>query len=156
MSVLFLFSPTDEFKLRVPERLVVADEGEDVTLSCHLSPETSAAAMTIRWFNKTECIYLYKNGQVIEGRGYEGRVSLVTQVLKRGNLSLRLRDYKHESDEGVYICQVTSGGQKEEDTVGLWNRRKCSTATEHDYEHLYMNYDNTVSLSVQIQLYFHM
>ena len=26
----------------------------------------------------------YKNGQVIEGRGYEGRVSLVTQELERG------------------------------------------------------------------------
>ncbi|XP_046871320.1 butyrophilin subfamily 1 member A1-like [Hypomesus transpacificus] len=112
----------NEFKLRVPERFVGADEGKDVTLSCHLSPETSAVAMTIRWFNETKCICLYKNGQVIEGRGYEGRVSLVTQELKKGNLSLRLRDYKHESVKGVYICQVTSGRQKEEDTVGLWNR----------------------------------
>ena len=155
MSVLFLFSPTDEFKLRVPERAVGADRGKDVTLSCYLSPKTSAVAMTIRWFKQTECIYLYKNGQVIEGRGYEGRVSLVTQELKGGNVSLRLRDFK-ESDDGVYICQVTYGGQKEEEAVFLWDRGKCSTATEHDYEHLYMNYDNTVSLSVQIQLNFHM
>ena len=90
---------------------------------------------------------------MIEGRGYEGRVSLVTQELERGNVSLRLRGYKG-SDEGYYICQVTYGGQKEEDTVYLCDRGKCSTATEHDYEHLYMKYDNTVPLSVQ--LYFHM
>ena len=38
--------------------------------------------------------------------------------------------------------------------MGVWTKGKCSTATEHDYEHLYMNYDNTVPLSVQIQLYF--
>ena len=48
---------------------------------------------------------LYKNVQVIEGRGYEGRVSLVTQELERGNLSLRLRDYRR-SDRGGDICQV--------------------------------------------------
>ena len=42
---------------------------------------------------------------MIEGRGYEGRVSLVTQELERGNLSLRLRDYRR-SDRGGDICQV--------------------------------------------------
>ena len=110
MSVLFLFSPTDEFKLRVPERFVVADRGKDVTLSCHLSPETSAVAMTIRWFKKTECIYLYKNDQVIEARGYEGRASLVTQELERGEVSLKLREYGG-SDRGKYFCQVIHGEQ---------------------------------------------
>jgi len=42
---------------------------------------------------------------VKEGRGYEGRVSLVTQELERGNLSLRLRDYRR-LDRGGDICQV--------------------------------------------------
>ena len=42
---------------------------------------------------------------MIEGKGYEGRVSLVTQELERGNLSLRLRDYRW-SDRGGDICQV--------------------------------------------------
>jgi len=31
--------------------------------------------------------------------------------------------------------------------VGLWSREgHCSAAIEHDYEHLYMNYDNSVSM----------
>ncbi|XP_055774573.1 butyrophilin subfamily 1 member A1-like [Salvelinus fontinalis] len=103
-----------------------ADVGEEVTLPCHLSPDTSAVAMTIRWFKETECIYLYQNGQVTERSGYEGRVSLITQELERGNVSLRLRDFR-ESDTGDYICQVIHGEQKEEAGVFLWVREgKCS------------------------------
>ncbi|XP_038816770.1 SAFB-like transcription modulator [Salvelinus namaycush] len=78
--------------------------------------------MTIRWFKETECIYLYKNGQVTERSGYEGRVSLITQELERGNVSLRLRDFR-ESDTGDYICQVIHGEQKKEAGVFLWVRR---------------------------------
>ncbi|XP_055774571.1 uncharacterized protein LOC129852989 isoform X1 [Salvelinus fontinalis] len=73
----------NQFKL-TSEDYVRADVGEEVTLPCHLSPDTSAVAMTIKWFKETECIYLYKNGQVTERSGYEGRLSLVTQELERG------------------------------------------------------------------------
>ncbi|XP_071260417.1 myelin-oligodendrocyte glycoprotein-like isoform X1 [Salvelinus alpinus] len=107
----------NQFKL-TSEDYVWADFGEEVTLPCHLSPDTSAVATTIRWFKETECIYLYKNGQVTETSGYEGRVSLITQELERGNVSLRLRDFRR-SDRGVYICQVIHGEQKEEAAVGL-------------------------------------
>ena len=84
--------------------------GHDVTLPCYLSPETSAVAMEIRWFKGTDCIYLYENGQVTEGRGYEGRVSVSTHQLQRGNVSLSLRDVQR-SDYGEYRCEVTHGGQ---------------------------------------------
>uniref|UniRef100_A0A4W5JC52 Ig-like domain-containing protein n=1 Tax=Hucho hucho TaxID=62062 RepID=A0A4W5JC52_9TELE len=114
-----------QFKL-TSEDHVRADVGEEVTLPCHLSPDTSAVATTIRWFKGTECIYLYQNGQVTERSGYEGRVSLITQELERGNVSLRLRDCRG-SDRGDYICQVIHGEQKEEAAVGLWvGGGKCS------------------------------
>ncbi|KAM9544503.1 uncharacterized protein ACWYII_035845 isoform 1-T1 [Salvelinus alpinus] len=109
-----------QFKL-ISKNYVRADVGKEVTLPCHLSPDTSAVATTIRWFKRTECIYLYKNGHVTERSGYEGRVSLITQELERGNVSLRLRDFRR-SDRGVYICQVIHGEQKEEAGVGLWVR----------------------------------
>ncbi|KAI4905760.1 hypothetical protein NFI96_029330, partial [Prochilodus magdalenae] len=83
----------------------------DATLPCYLSPETSAAAMEIRWFKGTDWIYLYQNGQVTEGRGYEGRVSLFTHELQKGNVSLRLRDTQ-KSDSGRYRCVVTHGDRK--------------------------------------------
>ncbi|XP_076866966.1 uncharacterized protein LOC143518390 [Brachyhypopomus gauderio] len=100
--------------------------GYAVTLSCHLSPETSAVAMEIRWFKETDCVCLYKNGQVIEGRGYEDRVSLFTEELQRGNVSLQLRDCR-EPDIGYYLCQVTSGDTTQEltvdvDSLTLWDR----------------------------------
>ncbi|XP_036835175.1 butyrophilin subfamily 1 member A1-like isoform X1 [Oncorhynchus mykiss] len=115
----------NQFKL-TSEDYVRADVGKKVTLPCHLSSGTSAVAMTIRWFKETECIYLYKNGQVTERSDYEGRVSLITQELERGNVSLRLRDFR-ESDTGDYICQVIHGEQKEEAGAFLWVRGgKCS------------------------------
>uniref|UniRef100_A0A3P8XNI4 Ig-like domain-containing protein n=1 Tax=Esox lucius TaxID=8010 RepID=A0A3P8XNI4_ESOLU len=90
----------------------------DVTLSCHLYHETSAVTKTIRWFKETECIYLYKNGQVAERRGYEGRVSLILQEMESGNVSLRMKNFQM-SDTGVYICQVIHGEQKVETALCL-------------------------------------
>ncbi|KAI4903395.1 hypothetical protein NFI96_004728 [Prochilodus magdalenae] len=90
-----------------------------VTLSCHLSPELSAVTMEIRWFKGTDCVCLYKNRQVTEGRGYEGRANLFTQELQRGNVSLQIRHCR-VSDRGDYLCQVSNGDTTEECTVGVW------------------------------------
>ncbi|MCJ8729049.1 hypothetical protein PDJAM_G00011740 [Pangasius djambal] len=94
---------------------VYACAGDDVSLSCHLCPETSAVAMEIRWFKGTDCICLYQNRQVKEGKEYKGRVSLFTHKLKRGNVSLMLRKVQ-ESDGGVYKCAVTRHEQKMENS----------------------------------------
>src|SRR4029434_11251526 len=110
-------SPTD-FKLVTPDHVVKASVGDDVTLPCLLSPETSAVAMEIRWFKGTDCIYLYKNGHVTVREGYEGRVSVNTQELQRGDVSLTLRERREEDGE-VYTCQVISGEHKEEGRVGV-------------------------------------
>ncbi|XP_071014666.1 myelin-oligodendrocyte glycoprotein-like [Oncorhynchus clarkii lewisi] len=115
----------NQFKLTSEDHVEVK-VGEEVTLPCHLSPDTSAVATTIRWFKGTECIYLYKNGQVTERSGYEGRVSLITQELERGNVSLRLRDCRR-SDRGVYICQVIHGEQKDEAAVSLLVREELTS-----------------------------
>ncbi|XP_036419511.1 butyrophilin subfamily 3 member A2-like [Colossoma macropomum] len=107
----------NEFKLFGP----CGDEyefGSAVTLSCHLSPKISAVAMEIRWFKGADCVCLYKNRQVTEGRGYKGRVSLFTQELQRGNVSLQIRDCGG-SDRGDYLCQVTNGDTTEECTVAV-------------------------------------
>ncbi|KAI4889037.1 hypothetical protein NFI96_021779, partial [Prochilodus magdalenae] len=105
--------------------------GSAVTLSCHLSPELSAVTMEIRWFKGTDCVCLYKNRQVTEGRGYEGRVSLFIEELQRGNVSLQIRDCT-ESDRGYYLCQVTNGDTTEERTVGVWALRINRGWTEEE------------------------
>ncbi|KAK3527066.1 hypothetical protein QTP86_008649 [Hemibagrus guttatus] len=93
--------------------------GSAVTFSCSLSPEISAVNMEIRWFKGTDCVCLYKNRQVTEGRGYKGRVSLFTQELDKGNVSLQLSESR-ESDIGHYLCQVTDGERVGKLTVRLW------------------------------------
>ncbi|KAI5609357.1 butyrophilin-like protein 2, partial [Silurus asotus] len=104
-----------EFKLIGPSGLEEYNPSA-VTFSCHLSPEISAVNMEIRWFKGTDCVCVYKNRQVTEGRGYEGRVNLFTQELERGNVSLQMRDCKR-SDIGDYLFQVTDGDRTEEITV---------------------------------------
>ncbi|MCJ8748825.1 hypothetical protein PDJAM_G00169100 [Pangasius djambal] len=95
--------------------------GSAATFSCHLSPEISAVDMEIRWFKGTDCVCVYKNRQLIQGRGYKGRVSLFTQELDKGNTSLQLRESR-ESDIGHYLCQVTDGERTGTLTVRLWWR----------------------------------
>ncbi|XP_076867056.1 uncharacterized protein LOC143518463 isoform X2 [Brachyhypopomus gauderio] len=107
----------NKFKLIGPHDREL-QSGSTVTLSCHLSPETSAVAMEIRWFKGTDCVCLYKNRQVTEGRDYEGRVSLFMEELIRGNIYLQLKDLR-DSDTGHYLCQVTSGDTTQELTVGV-------------------------------------
>ncbi|KAL0966888.1 hypothetical protein UPYG_G00301430 [Umbra pygmaea] len=111
----------NQIKLITTDEPVIGVVGDDVILPRHISPETSAVTMTIRWFKETECIYLYKNGQVTEKKSKEGRLSLITQELERGNVSLRMKNIK-ESDGGVYICQVINGEQEEEAAVWLQPR----------------------------------
>ncbi|KAL2078517.1 hypothetical protein ACEWY4_026202 [Coilia grayii] len=96
--------------------------GDDVTLPCRLSIETSVAAMEVRWLKRTDCIYLYKNGRGTDGKGYMDRVSVPTRALERGDVSLRLRHVTH-SDSGLYRCQVTHGDRKVEEALWLYVKK---------------------------------
>uniref|UniRef100_A0A8C1W2C5 Ig-like domain-containing protein n=1 Tax=Cyprinus carpio TaxID=7962 RepID=A0A8C1W2C5_CYPCA len=91
--------------------------GSDVTVLCHLSHEINAADMEIRWFKGTDCVCLYMEGQMIAGVGYKGRVEL-NMEMERRDISLELKEFR-ESDDGDYLCQVTSGDRTEEKTVRL-------------------------------------
>ncbi|XP_060777101.1 interaptin-like isoform X2 [Neoarius graeffei] len=111
--------PSAMFLLICPYNRVFAYPGDDITVSSHLSPETSAVSMEVRWFRGTECIYQYKNGQVSVGKGYEGRASLFIPELKRGNVSLILKSIA-PMDTGTYSCQVLTGQHKVEKSIHLY------------------------------------
>uniref|UniRef100_A0A8C2CZ28 Si:dkey-27p18.7 n=1 Tax=Cyprinus carpio TaxID=7962 RepID=A0A8C2CZ28_CYPCA len=106
----------------------------DSTIQCHLSPETSAVDMEIRWFKETDCVCFYKNRRLIEGESYEGIMSLCTEELERGIVSLQLKDVR-ESHVGDYLCQVTSGDRTAEITI-----RKCECF-------IYCNFTSSILLS---------
>uniref|UniRef100_A0A672NJV0 Ig-like domain-containing protein n=1 Tax=Sinocyclocheilus grahami TaxID=75366 RepID=A0A672NJV0_SINGR len=105
-----------EEQYRLETQYPLAEWGSDITVPCHLSPEISAVDMEIKWLKQTDCVCLYKNRQMFEGRGYKGRLSLFTEELDGGNVSLQLRDFRR-SDVGVYLCQVTSTDRTEEITI---------------------------------------
>ncbi|XP_056312750.1 uncharacterized protein LOC130228337, partial [Danio aesculapii] len=112
------FSSTD-FELVFPQTTKEAKVslGSELTIFCYSSPEICATAMQIRWFKVTDCVCVYKNTQIIKGRGYKDRVSLDTGELERGNVSVHLRNFSI-SDVGDYHCQVSSGGRTQHINVG--------------------------------------
>ncbi|XP_031436472.1 uncharacterized protein LOC105909796 [Clupea harengus] len=123
----------EDFKLVIHDPFVKCSLCDYVTLPCHLSPETSAVAMEIRWFKGTDCIYLYKNGHVTVREDYEGRVSVNTLELQRGDASLTLI-VSREEDKGLYTCQVISGEHKEEGRVRLLARSASEYQSEVDLD----------------------
>ncbi|XP_058631140.1 butyrophilin-like protein 2 isoform X2 [Onychostoma macrolepis] len=110
----------DPFQLVIPQTAQEAQIslGSEIIVPCHSSPEVCAIVMQIKWFKETDCVCIYKNGHVIEGRSYKDRASLGTHVLERGNVSLHLNNFS-VSDVGDYCCQVTSRDTTKQITVGV-------------------------------------
>uniref|UniRef100_A0A673FVG3 Ig-like domain-containing protein n=1 Tax=Sinocyclocheilus rhinocerous TaxID=307959 RepID=A0A673FVG3_9TELE len=113
--------PAEAFGLVTPIGTVSAYPGSDVILPAHLSPETSAVPLDIRWFRGTELIYQYNNRQ--EKTNYENRASLSIQELERSNLALTLRNFQ-PADSGDYTCKVFHNGCLQTGTVHLQVRGK--------------------------------
>ncbi|KAL2080792.1 hypothetical protein ACEWY4_022645 [Coilia grayii] len=90
--------------------------------------------MEIRWFKDTDCIYLYANGHVTVGGGYEDRVSVTPQQLQRGDVSLTLRGVGEE-DRRVYTCQVISGEHTQEGRVALSKCVCVFYTAQHTHTH---------------------
>lgn len=113
-------SVSDHFQLVIPQTAQEAQIslGSEIIVPCHSSPEVCAIVMQIRWFKETDCVCIYKNGHVIEGRSYKDRASLDTHVLERGNVSLHLNNFS-VSDVGDYCCQVISRDTTKQITVGV-------------------------------------
>nr|XP_009299665.1 uncharacterized protein LOC100536577 isoform X2 [Danio rerio] len=97
---------SNDFELVIPQITEEAKVslGSELTVPCYSSPEICATAMQIRWFKETDCVCVYKNTQMTEGRGYKDRVSLDSRELERGNVSVHLRNFS-VSDVGDYHCQ---------------------------------------------------
>ncbi|XP_014011916.2 butyrophilin subfamily 2 member A1 [Salmo salar] len=131
LTFLVVFDATSsaaDLSLIVPPDPVVASAGDDIILPCHLSPQSSAVDMDIRWFKEgdfTNPLYLYKSRMGEEGKGYKGRVSLLTQELERGNISLLLKNVK-VSDRGRYKCQASRLDWIQEPAVVLQVRKQGS------------------------------
>ncbi|XP_043095199.1 butyrophilin subfamily 1 member A1-like [Puntigrus tetrazona] len=123
----------DHFQLVIPQTAQEAQisMGSEITVPCHLSPEVCASAMQIKWFKETDCVCIYKNGHVIEGRSYKDRARLDTPVLERGNVSLHLNKFS-VSDVGDYYCQVITRDTTKQITVGVRIKPASQSPTFQD------------------------
>ncbi|XP_043853203.1 myelin-oligodendrocyte glycoprotein-like [Dromiciops gliroides] len=106
----FPSSGTMTFKVNGPAQRTVTCTGQDVLLSCHLSPKMDAQDMMIKWFRSQDLVhryYIWKKVVETQGPGFEGRTELLKHDLAKGNVTLRIRKVQL-SDSGNYTCHFRS------------------------------------------------
>ncbi|KAL1248341.1 hypothetical protein QQF64_021659 [Cirrhinus molitorella] len=141
---IFLHICSQHFRLVVPTGPVRTDSGSDIILPAYLSPETNVVSMDIRWFKGTELIYQYKNGREMTNNDYKNRVSLSSQGLKRGNLTLLLRNV-NQSDSGDYTCKLFHDRCQKTGVIHLQVRDFQKHEHTHKSKHLFgdLTFQNT-------------
>ncbi|XP_072471753.1 butyrophilin-like protein 2 [Notamacropus eugenii] len=93
-----------------PAQLIQAEQGEDVTLSCKLSPKIDAQDMIVNWFrNKTLVHWEPIREKLEESQNVElqGRTEPQKCNMTEGKVTLRIQQVQ-VSDSGPYTCQFQS------------------------------------------------
>ncbi|XP_007527524.2 butyrophilin-like protein 2 [Erinaceus europaeus] len=97
--------------------------GEDIQLTCHLSPKTSAEDMEVRWVRSHyyPAIYVYVDGDHMSEKlmeEYRGRTALESDALNEGRVTLQIRSARI-SDAGQYWCLFEKDGVYQETSLDL-------------------------------------
>ncbi|KAK2899566.1 hypothetical protein Q8A73_012695 [Channa argus] len=122
LEIIFMFYTPGQSRLIGSPQPVVAKVGDDVILPCHLEPAVDVATKTLEWTRpdlKPIFVYIWYAGQDYEDMknpSYKGRTSLLTDELKRGNISLKLSNVT-PADEGKYRCYIPD--RNEESVIEL-------------------------------------
>ncbi|XP_068926892.1 butyrophilin-like protein 2 isoform X6 [Petaurus breviceps papuanus] len=98
------------FSVIAPAQLIQAKQGEDITLSCELSPKLDARNMIVKWFRNQTLVLGYPSGEKPEesqGAEFQRRLELLKQDMAEGKMTLRIRQVQ-VSDSGSYTCRVQS------------------------------------------------
>ncbi|XP_077061627.1 uncharacterized protein LOC143714402 isoform X1 [Siphateles boraxobius] len=89
--------------------------GESVVLPCHIPPNLLTEDLKVEWRrrrrrrrrNSETLVHLYEDGAEKHQQDYKDRAHLLTEHIKHGNVSLRLKNLR-AGDEGRYTCTVHS------------------------------------------------
>ncbi|XP_034756984.1 uncharacterized protein LOC117962051 [Etheostoma cragini] len=99
---------------------IVAAQGDDVILPCHVEPQLDVEEMKVDWFRpdvppdpadpQSNYRYVHRyhdkhHEEDMKNPSYAGRTEMFPDGLKHGNISLKIRDVRR-SDRGLYSCQV--------------------------------------------------
>uniref|UniRef100_A0A8C3GH02 Butyrophilin subfamily 1 member A1 n=1 Tax=Cairina moschata TaxID=8855 RepID=A0A8C3GH02_CAIMO len=123
VTLLLLRLGSAQLRVEGPGHPVTATMGQDVVLSCHLSPQRDARSLEVRWIRRTisETVHHYRNGEDLYGEqmwAYSGRTELARDGLSDGRLDLRIFGLR-PSDDGQYVCTVKNADDYGETIVDL-------------------------------------
>uniref|UniRef100_A0A2I2ZPZ7 Butyrophilin like 2 n=1 Tax=Gorilla gorilla gorilla TaxID=9595 RepID=A0A2I2ZPZ7_GORGO len=91
-----------------PSQPILVRVGEDIQLTCYLSPKANAQSMEARWVrsHRYPAVHVYMDGDHVAGEQmaeYRGRTVLVSDAIDEGRLTLQILSAR-PSDDGQYRC----------------------------------------------------
>lgn len=97
--------------------------GENTVLHCHLSPETSAKDMEVRWSRSqfSSVVLVYQGGRERaeeQMERYRGRTTFVSDGISKGSVALIIHNVTAH-DEGTYRCYFQQGRSYDEAAMRL-------------------------------------
>ncbi|EPY84305.1 butyrophilin-like protein [Camelus ferus] len=106
-----------------PSQPILVRVGEDIQLTCSLSPKTNAQSMEVRWVrsHRYPAVYVYMDGDHVAGEQmaeYRGRTVLVSDTINEGRLTLQINNATI-SDDGQYQCLFEKDGVYQEANLDL-------------------------------------
>nr|XP_055186658.1 butyrophilin-like protein 2 isoform X1 [Nyctereutes procyonoides] len=106
-----------------PSQPILVRVGEDIQLTCYLSPETNAQSMEVRWIqsHRYPAVYVYADGEHVteeQMSEYRGRTVLVNDAAEEGRLTLQIHNAT-VSDNGQYRCLFEKDGVYQEASFDL-------------------------------------
>lgn len=106
-----------------PSQPILVRVGEDIQLTCYLSPKANAQSMEVRWVrsHRYPAVYVYVDGDHVAGEQmaeYRGRTALVTDAIDEGTLTLQIHNAR-TSDDGQYRCLFEKHGVYQEASLDL-------------------------------------
>ncbi|KAL2791620.1 butyrophilin-like protein 2, partial [Daubentonia madagascariensis] len=106
-----------------PSQPILVRVGEDIQLTCYLSPKANAQSMEMRWVrsHRYPAVHVHVDGDLVAGQQmaeYRGRTALVSDAIDVGRLILQIRNAR-PSDDGRYRCLFEKDGVYQEASLDL-------------------------------------
>ncbi|XP_057607943.1 butyrophilin-like protein 2 [Chionomys nivalis] len=106
-----------------PSQPILVRVGENIEITCHLTPEADAQSMEVRWVRSHyyPAVHVHVGGAHSAGEQmaeYRGRTLVMRDAVHEGKLTLRIRD-AGTSDDGRYRCLFGKDGVYQEARVDV-------------------------------------